>query len=570
MLHPQVRELSGSTCAGNRRRLGSCNVRRQNHNQSVKLADEMSVEVHLETLSLRAPWIRLVAAAVLLAAPGMALDPRKAITQYLQSVWATDAGLPQTSVFSIAQTTDGYLWVGTEQGLARLDGVRFTVFDRRHNPGLAANYIQRLLASRDGSLWIGTSNGLTHFLKGAFRTYTTRDGLSNEGVSALCEGRDGSLWVGTGQGLNRLRNGKVRVFQAADGLPDDSVKAVLEDRAGVLWVATEGGLARLDGDRFTACTSRDGLPGGPVTALAATPDGALWAGTSHGGLARLEKGSFSGWFQGLPSQEIQSLLSDRDGNLWIGFEGHGIGRLRQGRVDLYSTREGLPGFNCTNALFEDRDGDLWIGLFDAGLVELRDAPFACFGKPEGLAANVVWGGVEDADGSVWMGADNGDLNRLIDGKVETYNARNEFPKLTAHAFLRGRDGSVWVGFRHGTLGRIRRGRIQVYHDPHNQNNAIHVLLEEAQGNLVTCSNRPALKRATPEPYAPSHNSGQVTAIAQGPDGALWIGTDGDGVSRLRNGKTVTHTARNGLVNDHVVAVYADPQGAVWVAACRAD
>src|ERR1039458_2548513 len=116
MLHPQVRELSGSTCAGNRRRLGSCNVRRQNHNQSVKLADEMSVEVHLETLSLRAPWIRLVAAAVLLAAPGMALDPRQAITQYLQSVWATDAGLPQTSVFSIAQTTDGYVWVGPNRG----------------------------------------------------------------------------------------------------------------------------------------------------------------------------------------------------------------------------------------------------------------------------------------------------------------------------------------------------------------------------------------------------------------------------------------------------------------------
>jgi hypothetical protein len=82
----------------------------------VKLADEMSVEVHLETLSLRAPWIRLVAAAVLLAAPGMALDARKAITQYLQSVWATDAGLPQTSVFSIAQTTDGYVWVGPNRG----------------------------------------------------------------------------------------------------------------------------------------------------------------------------------------------------------------------------------------------------------------------------------------------------------------------------------------------------------------------------------------------------------------------------------------------------------------------
>jgi ligand-binding sensor domain-containing protein len=189
-------------------------------------------------------------------------------------------------------------------------------------------------------------------------------------------------------------------------------------------------------------------------------------------------------------------------------------------------------------------------------VELRDAPFACFGKPEGLAANVVWGGVEDADGSVWMGADNGDLNRLIDGKVETYNARNEFPKLTAHAFLRGRDGSVWVGFRHG--------RIQVYHDPHNQNNAIHALLEDAQGNLWLGAYGSGVARFKAGRFEHVTNSGQVTAIAQGPDGALWIGTDGDGVSRLRNGKTVTYTARNGLVNDHVVAVYADPQGAVWV------
>ena len=522
------------------------------------------MEVHLETLGLRALWVRLVAAAVLLAAPGMALDPSRAITQYLQSVWATDAGLPQTSVDSITQTSDGYLWVGTELGLARFDGVRFTVFDRRHNPGLAANDIQRLLASRDGSLWIGTSNGLTHFAGGAFRTYTTRDGLSSDSISALCEGRDGALWVGTSQGLNRLRNGKVRVYQTADGLPDSSIKAILEDRADVLWVATEGGLARLDGDGFIAHTARDGLPGGPVTALAAAPDGSLWAGTSHGGLARLEKGKFSLWAKGLPSQEIESLLCDRDGNLWIGFDRQGLGRLRQGRLDLYGTREGLPGFNCTNALFEDRDGNLWIGLFDAGLVELRDAPFACFGKPEGLAANVVWAGVEAADGSVWLGADNGDLNRLIDGKVEAYNERNGLPKLTAHSFFRGRDGSVWVGFRHGTLARIYRGRVRVYRDPHNKDHAINALLEDAQGNLWLGTYGSGLMRFKDGRFEHVTNSGNVTSIAQGPDGALWIGTDGGGLSRFQNGKTVTYTARNGLLSDHVVAVYADPQGAVWV------
>jgi diguanylate cyclase (GGDEF)-like protein len=131
------------------------------------------VEVRPHSFGWRAPlpagWLRLVAAVVLLAVAGMALDPRRAITQYLQSAWATDTGLPQTSVYAISRTADGYLWVGTELGLARFDGVRVTVFDRRHNQGLAANYTQKLLAARDGSLRIGTDDGLTNVPPGSYR-----------------------------------------------------------------------------------------------------------------------------------------------------------------------------------------------------------------------------------------------------------------------------------------------------------------------------------------------------------------------------------------------------------------
>jgi len=136
----------------------------------------------VELCPTRASWLRFAllragVAAVLLVVPCMALDPRKAITQYVQTVWTTEAGPPQSSVYSIAQTKDGYIWFGTEQGLARSDGVRFTVFDRRNSKGLAANYIQRLQASRDGSLWIGTDSGVTHYQNGSFHSLTTRDGL---------------------------------------------------------------------------------------------------------------------------------------------------------------------------------------------------------------------------------------------------------------------------------------------------------------------------------------------------------------------------------------------------------
>ena len=508
--------------------------------------------------------LRAGVAAVLLTAPSMALDPRKAITQYVQTVWTTDSGLPQSSVYSIAQTADGYIWFGTEQGLARADGVRFTVFDRRNSKGLVANYIQRLLASRDGSLWIGSDSGLTHYQNGSFHSLTTKDGLSNDNVWALVESRDGSLWIGTDQGLNHLRNGNIRVYATKDGLPADGIKALLEDGTGGLWIATSSGLARFDGSRFTTYTTRDGLPNNSVTTLAAAPDGAIWVGTAHGGLAHLDKGKISDWSAGLPQNDIVSLLDDSDGNLWIGFDRHGIGRLRHRMLDLYSSPQGLPSAYCTNALFRDREGNLWIGLFDAGVVELREGKFTSFGKREGLSTDLVWSVLEARDGSVWVGTDHAGLNHLKDGKVEVYTASEGLPALPLGALLESRDGSIWLGFHNGLLGQLKHGRVKVHRDPISKHAAIDSMFENRGGALWVGLLGTGLARFTDGRFEHYTTSGQVRSITQAPDGALWFASEEDAVMRLQSRLLTVYSQRNGLLSNHVMCLYVDREGAAWV------
>ena len=145
-----------------------------------------------------------------------ALDPQKSITQYAHQVWKTDAGLPQNSVQSILQTRDGYLWLGTERGLVRFDGVQFTVFDKGNTPGLQNSNVQVLFQGRDGGLWVGTWGGLHLFRDGRIQSWTTREGLSNNRVLSIAQDRNGAIWVGHGRRAEstREREGRPRTASA--------------------------------------------------------------------------------------------------------------------------------------------------------------------------------------------------------------------------------------------------------------------------------------------------------------------------------------------------------------------
>jgi diguanylate cyclase (GGDEF)-like protein len=500
-----------------------------------------------------------------------ALDPSRSITQYVQSSWKSDAGLPQNSIHAIAQTTDGYLWLGTEEGLVRFDGIRFRVFSHRKFPGLVSDYIRALAAGTNGNLWIGTDSGLTHFTPSGgmptpsdFQGVSEKDGLASNAILSLRMDREGGLWVGTLKGLNRIRNGRIENWSRGHGLSGSQINAIVQDRQGVLWVGATDGLSRLDHGQFVPLAFRVPASSEYITSLAAAPDGSLWIGTARNGLAHVSQGRAIAITQSLPGKEIGGLFVDRDGSLWIAFDRRGLGRMAGGRIELYNEARGLPSNRCSSAILEDREGNLWVGSIDAGLIQFRESRFVLFGKPEGLPGNYVANVLEAPDGSMWFGMDSsGVYRRKPDGSAEVWDHTRGLPNQPQYSIISTRDGSIWVGYRYGTLAHIQNGHVSVYADPKAGNSSLIAMLEDRDGNLWVAYYGKGVARFDHGAFHHITASGQVSQLVQAPDGALWIATDGDGLKRYASGVLTRFTTANGMPSDHVMCVIADPDGSIW-------
>lgn len=504
--------------------------------------------------------------------PALALNPAKAITQYMQTSWTSESGLPQNSVQAIAQTKDGYLWFGTQEGLTRFDGVHFVTYTRHNAPGLASSNIQALASGGDGSLWVGTDSGLSHYIPpampgdtGTFTATTMRDGLTGDNITALLDDREGALWVGSTQGLNRVVRGKIEDWSLTRGIGDPGINALVTDKEGTLWVATQQGLVRFEDGHFVPFANRDGFAGGDsVVALTAAPDGSLWAGTASNHLIQIRYDKIVSVLQLLPG-EIASLLADRDGAVWISFVRHGIARFYQGKLDFYGASRGLPSDRCAKALMEDREGSLWVGLLDAGAVQLRDGKFSVFGTPEGLSGNYTGNVLQAQDGTMWIGADNNGLDHLLaDGRVEVWNQSRGLPNQAVYSILQRRDGSLWVGFQRGTIAQIRDGHVLSWRDAQASDTSINALFEDRDGHLWVGFFGRGLAQFEHGTFHHLTESGRISGITQTRDGSLWVGLDGDGVERLQQGVATRWTTANGLHSNHVMALYPDADNSVWV------
>jgi diguanylate cyclase (GGDEF)-like protein len=465
--------------------------------------------------------------AVALAAPAAALDATKPLRHLGARTWGTEDGLPQSSVTAIAQTPDGYLWLGTQVGLVRFDGVRFAP-------------LEAVVSAPPVDM-----------------------------VTALAVDGEGRLWIGTAAGaLVRISGGGATVLTGAPGLPDGQIDAIVDDPAGVL-VAADGALLRLDGDRFRPAF--EGMPEGRVQAVARAPDASLWVGMSPGGLVQVRGGAVSrftrgaglasenvravtvdragriwvgtqegrvqvlstgrmaliGAGAGLPQVPVSRILEDRHGTVWIATAGGGVCRLRDGRCDRYTTREGL-GHDFALALHEDEEGGVWIGTDGGGVTQLRDGPVTTFTTADGLASDEVASVFEDRDGNVWVGTF---AARTAMGRAGTFAPAARAAAVTGvGAMAQTPDGDVWLGTREHGLFRVHRGRVA----------------------------RLALENGLP--------SLAVYALEPGPAGALWVGTRGGGLALLRDGKVERRWTRaDGLPDDRVTMLHVARDGSLWAA-----
>lgn len=508
--------------------------------------------------------LRLAALLALLGGlfPIAALDPRKALTQYSTSTWTQQQGLPQDAVRAITQTTDGYLWLGTDEGLARFDGYEFVSFTRER--GAPSNSISALAAGTDGSLWIGSKSGLTRYKNGRFQTYTRQEGLIDDLVSDLFVDHAGILWIVAGGNLSRFDGTHFTNYARERDIPLRSVRAITEMPDHQLYVGGNSAVVQLKDGQFVTVIGPDVLSSDFPSHIAADKAGNLWITGARGVVERLADGTLKRYRrnEGLSDAfGMNTIAEDNGGTLWVGTD-WGLARLEGSRFhSLPETRDGM----AARAIFEDREGNLWVGT-DNGLTRYRDDLFTVLGQAEGLPDSGLSALFEDHAGNVWAGYD--DKLLMMKG-----------PRLPAHQVLREkllvshlretRSGVLLVPSRQGLI-RIQEGHQTTFTAPDPQGRkTVFDALEDRSGMLWL---------ALPNGLGKIANGQFETVITTGPlyrddsffvlaltgDGAIWAGTLSDGLWRYKNGEKHLFTTADGLSSSQIRSLYADSAGVLWI------
>jgi signal transduction histidine kinase/streptogramin lyase len=511
-------------------------------------------------------------ALALLAAPRvLALDPSRPPNRYGHDVWLTRDGLPQEFVQAVAETSDGYLWIGSLGGLVRFDGVRFTVFDPSNTPGLKDARILALCPGRDGGLWIGTASGgvarLEHGVVRAFEPPSESGDRSLKYVRSLHEDADGSLWVGTsGGGLRHFRQGR-RVAREEPPSPGYTVTAIIQDRRGNLWFGTTEGLAMLQGTQLVRYDAGGALPHPYVYSIFEDRAGTVWVGT-RGGLTRIKDGALKTFTRknGFPADTARTIREDRHGNLWVGTLGQGLLRMSGDTFASFTGRDGLSNDHVI-CLHEDREGSLWAGT-QKGLNRLKDVPFTSYTTRDGLSHDAVNSLLRTRDDSIWVGTDGGGLNRIKDGRIRVFTARDGLGSDYIGPLFEDHEGSLWTG-GDGYVSRIKGDRVTTFRtDVKGEGRFASLLGEDDRGRLMVGVGDRALlwfDSGRLMPYDAATDRGQYRfSVMRDGKGALWFGTV-EGLGRFQDGRYTLYTKKDGLPDDTVHSVYEDGQGALWIA-----
>jgi PAS domain S-box-containing protein len=473
---------------------------------------------------------------------GLALDPSQPASSYLRKNFTIEDGLPANEVHAILQTQNGFLWVGTEAGLARFDGQRFTPI----NIGRGVTHqipVRSLLATPEGDLWVGTDAGLAHIPSAALDhfdralviMYHVGVGQSDQ-ILCIHRSRDGTLWVGTSGGLYRFDQGNFssiiphdmisRIEESSDGhlliitshgfvewdgariiphpeiaqqlgVDTTSVFHVFEDHEGVTWICTDKGVARRVGGRITR-TEPYGLPHSGAWRVYEDQQGSIWV-LAQLGLFRV---GATGLERLLPSLDSAArfVYSDREGDLWVSDENEGLVRFKDRAVQMYTASDGLPNDRVRTVL-RSHDGTLWVGNNCGGISRFDGKRFHNYNEKDGLSNSCVWAMAEDTEQNLWIGTWGGGLYRLRDGHFTQYSEQQGLPNNVVVCVVAARDGSLWIATSAG-LSHMQNGHFRNYS------------------------------------VADGLSSDLITTIYQDHSGAIWVGTS-MGVDRLVDDRFVT-------------------------------
>ena len=539
---------------------------------------------------------------------------------YLVDVWDTENGLPGSTVTAIAQTPDGYLWVGTDDGLARFDGVRFVTFDPANTPELSQSRVQGLFLDANGTFWINTfRGGLTSYRNGVFRnewpdqtksdlrttlaasssnlvTFVTQSGdvlqrdPMNGGTNSWlmagppaasqpifqCADREGRLWFLTREGhILQFANGAFKALPDDGGLGGSHIYVLAADARGRVWAGVENGIACWNGGQFEPMTPTNGDAKIQPLLLFPTKAGEMWV--LDGDRFREMKGRK--WVAEIPdwrgllgpaSGRAMGANEDRNGGLWFNHYGNGLFHIApDGQHQRLTTQDDLPG-DRIGAWFQGNDGSIWAGMEYGGLARLRERHFHVIGADEGLPARSALSVCEDGEGSVWIGTGGGGLCRWSDGKITRYPlGGNESANVVCSVFPRA-GGGAWLSASGGedlfqfSGGRVERASWDVH--------GIKSILTDHAGRVwMGTKNGVALWDGTGQRVFGTNDNvlvPAVRALAESPDGTIWAGADDGTLYRCTTNGLEPFRPRDALAGQPIYSLHADADGVIWAGTFR--
>ena len=514
---------------------------------------------------------RLVTSAVMacLLSQAHALDPNRKFSQYVREKWSSANGLPGGAVHAIAQSPDGYLWIGTDKGLVRFDGFSFLPVPPKSLPP-QNDPILGLITDAEGDLWVRMQTaGILRYNRGKFENLASGPNATVTQVTAVArENAAGMLLFDLVSGTLRLRSGKLDLVAPATILPGAApALSIAETAGGKIWLGTLGaGLFYLENGRGTRVTQ--GLTETKINCLLPVGDQELWVGTDHGlfrwsgtGFQRAELGSFR-------DQPVLTILRDRDSNIWVGTT-RGLLRINASGTS-FAEQEGMQRAGAVNALFEDREGNLWVGGA-MGLMRIRDSAFITYSTDEGLSPNASGPLYVDGKNRVWFAPEKGGLYWIKDGHVQPVEPEL-FEKDVIYS-IAGRDHEIWIGRRQGGLTRLvyRGGFIskETYGRANGlEQNSVYVTYLGRDGAVwagTLSGGISRLKDGKFTTYITTDGlaSNTVSSVLEGHDGTIWFGTP-SGLSAFSNGKWKTYSLQDGLPSDNVNCLFEDSAGALWI------
>ena len=501
-------------------------------------------------------WLGLVAVATSMGWPVAPFAAAESTTaQYARSLWRVQEGLPEGTVQALAQSADGYLWIGTTGGLTRFDGSHFVLNGSSTLPIPSVNSIFCLFRARDGSLWIGTEGGgLLHLKQNSFTSYSNAQGLTDGFVRSILEDSRGTVWVGTDNGLFQVEGAAVKRVDVGGSAPI-AVHGIAEDRQGGVWVGGSR-LLRIANGQIRYFSLPGSYSSNRVKAILQTADGTVWVGTV-GGLERMVHGRFERVPEILGT--VRALKQTADGTLWIGTIGNSLWTYKDG---AFTHLNSLLPSSTVLQIFEDDSHQVWLGLQD-GLVRLSRTPVRVVPLPGG----------PDADFETISGNRDGDLWVVASGVYRIHNgvARPvqlpELPKVMVRNVFRSRSGDLWVGTDGSGAYRITQKGVVHYSAPGElSNNFIRAFFETQRGDTWIGTDEGVSRITTQGVQKYGMKEGLVyfstRSILEDRVGDVWIGTD-QGLSHWRNNTFIQDIATEALKREKIWSIYEDRSGTLW-------